>query len=386
MRFVPVRVDISREMLEWARERARLDEHELSQRFPKLAEWERGEAQPTLKQLEKYAMATHTPVGYLLLPRPPAEELPIPDFRTMRDATLARPSADLLDTIYQCQQRQAWYSDFAETSGIEPPGFIGSLGLSSDVLESAAHIREALQFEVNERGTTWTEALSSLVLKTEELGILVMISGVVGSNTRRRLDPREFRGFALVDSVAPVIFVNGVDTKAAQIFTLVHEVAHQWIGRAGLDDIDLSDRSNNEVERWCNRVAGEVLIPQALLSDEFDERAELRDELDRLARSYKVSTLVVLRSLRDARFISENDYPSLFRDELGRVLDLITERAGSGGNFYNTLPIRVSRTFAHALVTSTLEGQTLYRDAFQMLGFRKLATFQELAEKLGVTR
>jgi len=383
---VPVRVEISREMLEWARERARLDEHALSQRFPKLAEWERGEAQPTLKQLEKYAQATHTPVGYLLLETPPVEELPIPDFRTMRDATLERPSADLLDTIYQSQQRQAWYADFAEASGVERLAFVGSLNLSSSIVDSAATIREALRFGVDERGPTWTEALSGLVLKSEELGILVMINGVVGSNTRRKLDPREFRGFALVDPLAPVIFVNGADTKAAQIFTLVHEVAHQWLGRGGLDDVDLSGSSNDEVELWCNRVAGEILVPQALLRQDFNATAGLEDELDRLARTYKVSTLVILRGLRDAEFISATDYPDVFRTELSRVLDLIAERGGSGGNFYNTLPIRVSRKFAQALVASTLEGQTLYRDAFQMLGFRKLTTFEELAVKLGVTQ
>jgi transcriptional regulator with XRE-family HTH domain len=165
MCVAPVRVEISREMLEWARERARLHEHALSQRFPKLAEWESGEAQPTLKQLEKYAQATHTPVGYLLLESPPVEELPIPDFRTMRDATLERPSADLLETIYQSQQRQAWYADFAETSGIERLAFVGSLNLSSNIVDSAATIREALRFGVDERGPTWTEALSGLVLK-----------------------------------------------------------------------------------------------------------------------------------------------------------------------------------------------------------------------------
>lgn len=383
---MPVRVEISREMLEWARERARLHEHALSQRFPKLAEWESGEAQPTLKQLEKYAQATHTPVGYLLLESPPVEELPIPDFRTMRDATLERPSADLLETIYQSQQRQAWYADFAETSGIERLAFVGSLNLSSNIVDSAATIREALRFGVDERGPTWTEALSGLVLKSEELGILVMINGVVGSNTRRKLDPREFRGFALVDPLAPVIFVNGADTKAAQIFTLVHEVAHQWLGRGGLDDVDLSGSSNDEVEVWCNRVAGEILVPQALLREDFNAAAGLGDELDRLARTYKVGTLVVLRGLRDAEFISATDYPEIFRAELSRVLDLIAERGGSGGNFYNTLPIRVSRKFAQALVASTLEGQTLYRDAFQMLGFRKLTTFEELAVKLGVTQ
>jgi Zn-dependent peptidase ImmA (M78 family) len=196
-----------------------------------------------------------------------------------------------------------------------------------------------------------------LCSKSEELGILVMINGVVSSNTRRKLDPREFRGFALVDPLAPVIFVNGADTKAAQIFTLVHEVAHEWLGRGGLDDVDLSGSSNDEVEVWCNRVAGEILVPQALLREDFNAAAGLGDELDRLARTYKVGTLVVLRGLRDAEFISATDYPEIFRAELSRVLDLIAERGGSGGNFYNTLPIRVSRKFARLSLQALLRGK-----------------------------
>ncbi|HMO25369.1 MAG TPA: hypothetical protein PKB10_03800, partial [Tepidisphaeraceae bacterium] len=77
-------------------------------RFARLAEWERGEAQPTFKQLEDFANATHVPFGYLFLPEPPVERIPIPDLRTVRNQQLRHPSPDLLDTIHTMQRRQAW--------------------------------------------------------------------------------------------------------------------------------------------------------------------------------------------------------------------------------------------------------------------------------------
>ena len=125
-----VRVAVRPEMFRWARERAGLGPGALAGRFPSLDAWERGEMQPTLKQLESFAQATHTPVGYLFLPEPPVEKVPIPDFRTMGSERLERPSADLLDTLYLCQQRQEWYRGFARTEGESPLPFVGSVSLA----------------------------------------------------------------------------------------------------------------------------------------------------------------------------------------------------------------------------------------------------------------
>ncbi len=380
-----VRVTVAAPLLAWARERSGLSHGDLSRRFPKLAEWENGEAAPTLKQLEDFATATHTPVGYFFLPKPPEIPLPLPDFRTRRDEAVRQPSADLLDTIFQCEQRQEWYRDYARVNLEGPLELVGSLTVSADVAAAAAVMREALSFEVGERGASWTESFRHLADQAEELGILVMVNGVVGSNTHRQLNPDEFLGFALVDDYAPAVFVNGSSTRAAQIFTLAHELVHIWLGQPALDDPDpgdLSSASGHDIERWCSQVAAEILVPATALAQQFRHTADLTVELDRLARSFKVSTLVILRRIREAGYLDSEQYWPAYQAELARVRALIGE-TGSGGNFYNTQPVRTSKRFTRALIASTLEGQTLYRDAFQLLGFRKVSTFNELAHRLG---
>jgi Zn-dependent peptidase ImmA (M78 family) len=379
-----VRVPVEGALLAWAQRRSRVSRDRLLARFPALDAWEVGEKQPTLKQLEQFARATYTPVGYLLLSHPPQERLPVPDFRTIGEVEIGQASPDLLDTIYQCQQRQEWYRDYARSHRESQVGFVGTLTTDVEVDEAARLMRAVLMFEPAERGASWSEAARRLVDEAEQHGVLVMVNGVVGSNTHRKLDPQEFRGFALSDDLAPLIFVNGADTKAAQIFTLAHELAHLWLGESAVSDVDIAVTSANTVERWCNRVAAEFLLPLADLGDVEVEDARLTDELERLARQFKVSTLVALRRVFDAGLLNEARYRTAYAAERDRILELMEDRTSAGGNFYNTQPVRVSKRFARALIESTLEGQTLHRDAFQMLGFKKHATFEELAHRLGV--
>ena len=218
------RIAVNPHLLSWARERAGISAESLANRFPKLAAWEAGELQPTLKQLESFAKAVHVPIGYLFLREPPDEPVPIPDFRTMGDTMPARPSPELLDTIYLCQQRQDWYRDFARQTGEPPLSFMGTLRVGDDIARSATLMREALGFdlEVRRQLPTWTDALRQFIDQADALGVLIMVSSVVGSNNHRKLDPAEFRGFTLADPLAPLVFINGADTKAAQMFTRVN--------------------------------------------------------------------------------------------------------------------------------------------------------------------
>lgn len=319
-----MRVDVPREMFNWARERAGMDVAALVKRFPQLTKWEAGDAQPTLKQLERFAKATYAPIGFFFLKEPPPpEKVPIPDFRTVANQRVARPSPNLLDTVYVCQQRQAWYHDYARAEGEQPLAFVGSARVGDDVVATATRIREALHFDLEARRQmpTWTDALRRFIDQADALGVLVMVSGVVGSNNRRTLDPDEFRGFALADDLAPLVFVNGADTKAAQMFTLAHELVHIWIGQTALSNAQAWAAPDDRVERWSNEVAAELLVPL-----------------------------------------------KLFRAD----------------HFYRTGRARVSRRFARALIANTLEGQTTFTEAGRLLGIRRASAFDALQKDLGL--
>jgi Zn-dependent peptidase ImmA (M78 family) len=328
-----VRVEISPELLAWARQRSGVTFGDLSRRFPALGAWERHEQLPTMKQLEGYAQATHTPVGYFFLPTPPIERVPIPDYRTIGDVGVRSPSANLLDTIYQCEQRQDWYREYSRLNLLDPVGLIGTYTTATPPQEAADAIREALAFGVDNRASTWADALRILIDRIENLGVLVMVNGVVGSNTHRKLDPREFRGFALADKTAPLIFINGADTKAAQIFTLIHEFTHLWLGETALDDLDLSSLPGSKIERWCNVVTAEVLVPIAAVRNERQPGESVSDQIQRIAQRYKVSTLVGLRRLYDAGLLDWTEYRAEYQAELDRVMAIINERTPGGGNF-----------------------------------------------------
>jgi Zn-dependent peptidase ImmA (M78 family) len=377
------RVEVSPEILRWARDRAGLDPDELVHRFPKLPDWESEAARPTLRQLEDFAKATHTPIGYLFLQNPPVERVPIPDFRTIENRRIDRPSPDLLETVYLCQQRQEWYHDFARSSREEPLPFVGSASVESNVEAIASDIRRRLRFDVEERRQypTWTEALRRFIELTDSLGVLVMVNGVVGSNNYRKLDPQEFRGFTLSDDLAPLVFINGADTKSAQMFTLAHELAHVWLGQSALSDSEPASVPAHRIENWCNRVAAELLVPLAVFRNTYQRGEDLQAALARLARHFKVSTLVILRRMHDAGGLTRDELWEAYRQELDRLRVI---QKGAGGDFYLTLGARVGKRFARALVASTLEGHTLHRDAFRLLGFSKLSTFRELAHTLGV--
>ena len=378
-----IRVPVKPELLRWARRRAGLRHEELPVRFNKLPEWEAGSLQPTLRQLEDFARKVHVPFGYLLLSEPPEETIPIPDFRTVGGRP-PRQSPNLLDTIHLCQERQGWYQDYLRAMGAEPVDFVATCTLATEPQAAAEAMRDRLGVSVDARikHRTHQAALSAFISSLDEAGVLVMVSGVVGSNTGRKLDPREFRGFTLADALAPLIFVNGSDAKPAQAFTLAHETAHLWLGTSALSNLPSPTAQGvRKEEVWCNAVAAEFLVPRARIEEELRPRETLDEAKTRLSRHFKVSPLVVLRRLLDLGWIDRERFDDAWQRQASRS----RAAKGGGGEFYGTAFSRLSKSFARAVIADTLEGRTRYTDAFRMLGVRNPATLDRMASKLGLT-
>lgn len=388
------RVSVKPEMLRWACARAGKEESALAEKFSGFNEWLTGEKAPTLKQLEDFAKATRTPFGFFFLPEPPVEIVPIPDFRTVGSERVERPSPDMLDTIYLCQQRQDWYRQNSLVLGEQPLDFVGSATVQSDIVATATRIRQAVGFDLDARAetSTFVDALRMMLDAADQAGILVMVSGIVGHNTHRPLDTAEFRGFALSDDLAPLVFINGTDTKSGQMFTLAHELAHLWLGESGVSDVtpatSFSQRAGvPSIERWCNAVAAEMLVPLDGFRQAYRTRAELKPEMQRLSRQYKVSTLVVLRRMLDAGGLARDVFRDAFDGELKRLRAELAKRkaAGGGGDFYATTSVRVSERFAKAVLASTWEGRSTFTEAFRLLGCRNVKTLESLGDRLGMS-
>jgi Zn-dependent peptidase ImmA (M78 family) len=381
-----MKVTLVPRVLRWARERAGLSVRQVAEKIGAKPEqvraWEES-GELTFARAEKLARVTHTPFGYLYLEAPPEEKLPIPDFRTVAGREVIRPSPELLDVLSDALRRQDWFRDYLVAYGEEPLSFVGSVKLEDSPEEIAARIRHTIRLdtEVRRSARTWEDALRLQVEGIEESGVLVMRSSIVGNNTHRQLSVEEFRGFALSDPYAPLIFINSRDSKGAQMFTLIHELAHIWLGVSGVSNLEATYAPNHRIERFCNRVAAEVLVPANELRAEWRTVRTQPRALAGLTLRFKVSSLVLLRRLRDLRFITEAQFDRQYSEEKKRFEERAAQSAG-GGDFYLTQRTRSGTRFARALVESVLEGRTTYRDAFQLLGIRKIETFNEFVKEM----
>ncbi len=359
-------------VLRWARERAGLGPETLAGRMnvkpERVRDWERS-GEISVSQADRLALRTHTPLGFLYLREPPDDDLPIPDFRALTGRP-RRPSPDLLDTVHLMARRQTWMREELIEDGAEPLPFVGCCGKGSTPAQAASAMREHLRLSSDwaARQPSWTEALRHLRERAEASGVLVVFNGVVGNNTRRKLNRNEFQGFALVDGYAPLVFVNGADFKAAQMFTLAHELAHVLTGQTGVSNLDTPEAPDQDTEQFCNRSAAEFLVPEQELRAHWHRQGTLDAALQQVAKRFKVSVLVASRRALDLRLIA--------RDEFRRAFDAYQEQAAvrpdetTGGNFWNSQNVRIGLRFGAAVSRAVGEGRLSYREAYALTGLR----------------
>ena len=357
-------LSVNPQIISWAIARAGFDVARFTEEHPRVQAWLTGEKQPTRAQLEAFSKKVWLPFGYLMLDEPPQESMPIPFFRS-NARKQHKVSLHVMDTIRLLQQRQDWLRERLVELDEVPLDFVGRFREGGNVQDIVQDIRTVLELPENWASSypTWEKAQDHLVAAIEDRGIIVSFNSVVGNNTHRKIAVEECRGFVLVDDMAPFLFVNNGDAKPAQMFTLIHELAHIWVGKSAGFDLYQMSPASDPVERLCDQVAAEFLVPKAAFLELWQPGAALK----RLARHFKVSEIVIARRALDTGMWTRQDFLTYYEQYRQRAFNQ-KERASGGGDFYAAARKRISPSFAARVRTAVEEGALLYRDAYRLTG------------------
>lgn len=378
---------ITPSVLSWARKREGLSQQEvadfLNVKAEAVQDWELGDAKPTLRQAANLARRLRIPLGYLFLNEPPALGPPLPDLRTVHGRDRFIISPDLREVINSCIIRQEWYREHLIAEGLQPLPFVGKFKESSSFVDVAKDITATLSALRFPRKGSHDRYRRDLTHGIEDLGVSVLRSTYVGSHTKRPLSVDEFRGFAIVDDIAPLIFVNGRDATSAQIFTMIHELAHIWVGAAGISDLEAGSPSRYPIEMLCNSVAAEVLVPKAELARQWKTKGHPAGNIARLATYFKVSELVVLRRARELEHVTAEFFAEYYKAIRNRKAAK-EARSSSGPHPYRTIPARIGEHVSTAILVEALSGRLPVREAADMLHVKPPA-LPKVAEEVGLS-
>jgi Zn-dependent peptidase ImmA (M78 family) len=364
---VSTRVEnINKELIEWAIIRNGNSLEDFYAQNPMVESWIKGEKFPTVKQLENFTHKVHVPFGYMFLPQPPNETIPLSFFRTGKNST-NKVSLNVFHTVQIIQDRQNWLTEYLEELNFPELEFVGKFNIKDNYIDIVNDIRNMLKLELDwaSKHNKWEEALDYLTLKIEEAGIIVTYNGIVGNNTHRVIDVNECRGFVLVNKKAPFLFINSADAKAAQMFTIIHELAHVWLGKsAGFDNANLLP-ADDPLELLCDKVAAELLVPEIY----FIKKWETSQNFNYLSRIFKVSPIVIGRRALDLKLITFPRFMQFYNEYMNEIKER-KDRQSSGGDFYATTKKRISLRFAAFVNNAVKENKLLYRDAYKLTNMK----------------
>lgn len=308
--------NVNPDILRWARETAGLSLDEAAQKLgintargvepvERLRKMEAGEVAPSRPMLVKMSKQYRRPLLSFYLSAPPRRGDRGQDFRTL-PAAFAMTDNALVDAIVRdIRTRQSLVrATLEEEDEAERLPFIGTARMTEEPNALARQISETIEFDIGvyRRSRTIGDAVAYLRSQIEAAGVFVIFVDNLG-NHHSEIPVDVFRGFALADDVAPFIAVNSNDSKGAQSFTMVHELAHIWLGLTGVSGRD----SEREIEKFCNDVAGEFLLPTLELQQlEISENMSITNAVETIAAfasPRKVSgTMVAYKLHRNGAF------------------------------------------------------------------------------------
>jgi Zn-dependent peptidase ImmA (M78 family)/DNA-binding XRE family transcriptional regulator len=297
-------------VMKWARETAKMTIETAAEKIDvtakQIAAWENGVDRPTVAQAKKAANVYRRPFALFMLPAPPQDFTPLRDFRRKGSTPLGTAAAFIIRDL---RQKQTWVKEWYEEQGEKPLPFVGRFSLRNSPATVAADMLRELGIQPPNAG----EPIKEWLAKAEAKGIFISRTSYIHSHLTLNSD--EFQGFAIADPLAPFVFINTDDWNTAQLFTLVHELAHLWIAESGISGEIApeykEDDAIEKVERFCNQVAAIALMPKEDLEKTGAANWNTSAEVYAQAQRFGVSSLALLVRTRQLGLISGTRYARL---------------------------------------------------------------------------
>jgi Zn-dependent peptidase ImmA (M78 family) len=377
---------VNPKMLVWARKKCGLDLVGAAKRIgvktEQLESWEtKEEIHPTILQAMKMAEVYRRPLSLFYLEEPPKDfSVSMTDFRRLPDVTLGVLSPGLIWEKRQSEIRREIMIDLtdSEDDGIFP--YLDYISTRDDAEAVANKIRgwTGIDWENQRKWNGSDDAFNAWKLSFEQLNVLVFQTSHLGIT----FNPEEARGFSISEKRFPVIVVNSGDAYSARIFTLLHEFTHLLVNTGGVCDCE--EYSNirtpeQNIETFCNRVAGAALVPENILASHRIVRQHGRhiewedEEIYNLSLDFSVSEEVIVRRLLILGFTSSEFYEQKRQDYKARWNEYkVKQKAEGRSGFapYHRLMLRKN-------------GKPYTRQVFSAY-YDKRITLSDVADYLGV--
>lgn len=383
-----IAVTVKPEIINWILQTVQFD-NVASSAIELLNMWKSGEKTPTFNQVEDMSKKTNIPFGYFFLDKPPVEECPIVDYRTVNSLSIPEPSRNLMDILDLMTDIQDWMVNYVIENGQDELPYVGIAFENKNINVIVEDIRNKLGLDKE-----WYTAFSAPIdafryLKSlmSDLGVLVMMSGIVGNNTRKKLNVEEFRAFTLVNRYVPLIFINTGDSDTGKLFSILHEFAHVWIGVNSFYNDQISgNTTENDIEKICNAISAEILVPVEVFVDQWKQAIGTDiEKIEKIAKYFKCSRYVIARKALDNKKISPRIYGEIITElteQFKKWKNDQNEEKSSGGDFYRTLSSRLDHRFLIALANSAREGRTQYTEVYRLTNTNR-KTFSKLLSDIG---
>lgn len=378
----------------WARERSGLSIEEAAIKIGRPVEdikaWENSSLLPSIAQARKAAKVYKRPLALFYLPEPPKDFETLRDFRSLPDEIPRDYSSELSVLVRTALEHQIWMRDFLIEEKISPLTFVGSASTNDSAEKIALDIIDKLDLSPDEQRSCYSreEALRLWINKTEQAGIFVFRQG--------QIDLEEARGFIISDEHAPFIYLNSDDAKAAQMFTLAHELSHLWLNQSGISNLEPPRRrrlnDEDKIELLCNKVASEAILNSKSFNSEWqkmDRSRPVEELIEKLSREFKVSEEVIARRLKEKQILSQKQYMNLrekfqIRWREHKTREKIRMKETKGWPSYYTMKIfNNGYSFTNTVVSAFENGAISGREASGLLDI-KVNNIPKLAVTAGL--